>query len=456
MKALKKLSILLLALSFIFCIGLLTSCGEEETFNVMNLREYVVVIPENADATVTYAAENFALLAQEKTGFKPPVVKDNVPAVPKEILIGKTNREESRVQSELGEMQYLVFMKNDKIVIEGNGIYVGAACGDFMNKYANSLLGTEFLDVENVPSDEIVAKYTPTNAPKSVIFMIGDGMGVNHVLMAEKNGLGSFTAKEFPFAGESVTRSQSVINGQSSATDSAASGTAMATGYKTINGYIGLDKNGQSILNVRELAALSGAKTGVITTDVITGATPSSFMCHQGSRNDTSELQAQIDSLISQGKINYCAGDVGNELTNELKRALSTISDMGSPFFIMIEEGQIDKASHARKPKEALEYVIRFDDSIEYAAQFALCHPDVALIVTADHETGKLLEAPLKYSEYGYAFRTDGHTNVNVPIYAIGAGTSIFANATIENIELARFCATAFSSEPFGQTEPVE
>ena len=455
MKILRKSSIILLVFSLLFCLAVFTACDETEV-KPMKLSEYVVVIPKDATTTVRYAAENLVLLIEEKTGIVLPIVDDSTAESSKEILIGETNRQESQITAELGAQQYTLFMKNEKIVMQGSGIYVGAACGDFINKYTTSLWGFRIIDVTNVPTEETVLTYATTEQAKSVIFMIGDGMGENHILMAEGNGLDGFAAKEFPFSGWSVTRSLSVINKESSATDSAASGTAMATGYKTLNGYIGIDKEGQSILNVRELAALAGAKTGVITTDVITGATPSAFMCHQQSRNDTDELTAQIDALVSNGKIDYCKGDVSDELTNELKASLKTLSAGGSTFFLMLEEGKIDKASHSKEEKKAIGYVIRFDDAIEYATQFALCHPDVALVVTADHETGKLLEAPIKYAEYGYRFRSDAHTNVDVPIYAIGAGTSVLDGVTIENIELARFCAKAFSSEHFGQTEPVE
>ena len=207
--------------------------------------------------------------------------------------------------------------------------------------------GFRIIDVTNVPTEETVLTYTPAEQAKSVIFMIGDGMGENHILMAEGNGLDGFAAKEFPFSGWSVTRSLSVINKESAATDSAASGTAMSTGYKTVNGYIGIDKDGQPILNVRELAAMSGARTGVITTDVITGATPTAYMCHQLSRNDTDELAAQIDELVANKKIDYCKGDVSDALTDELKVSLKTLSAGGSTFFLMLEEGKIDKASHS-------------------------------------------------------------------------------------------------------------
>lgn len=480
MTAFKKISSLILALCLVFCLFSFVSCNDntgdnggassnnqtsnnnqasnndqasEETGKIIDLSEYVVVIPDNSSTTVDYAAQNFVSLVEEKTGAALKIVEDSVAPVQKEILIGNTNREESKTQSTLEKMQYLLFVRNEKIVIQGSGIYIGAACGDFLNKYVNATQGSPKIDIASVPSSETVLTYTPKETAKSVIFMIGDGMGFNHILLTEEQGLDGFVAKEFPFAGESITRSQSVIDGDKPYTDSAASATAMSTGYKTINGYIGVDKEGNYIPNVRELAHSVGAKTGVITTDVITGATPSAYMCHVNSRYAEEELQGQIDALIADKKIDYCAGSVGDNLTTDVKNALTTLSKNNSSFFLMVEEGMIDKASHSNKYEDMMSYVRRFDDTIEYATQFALCHPDVALIVTADHETGKLLPGP---TDYGYGFRTKDHTNVNVGIFAIGAGTSVFADVEVENIVLAKFCASVYSSDPFGQTEPIE
>ncbi|MBO5261599.1 MAG: alkaline phosphatase [Clostridia bacterium] len=474
MIAFKRISALILALCLVFCLFSFVSCNDntgdkggasnnnqtgnnnqtsEETGKIIDLSEYVVVIPDNSSTTVDYAAQNFVSLVEEKTGTNLKIVEDSVAPLQKEILIGNTNREESKTQSPLEKMQYLLFIRNEKIVMQGSGIYVGAACGDFINKYAKATQGSPKIDISSVPSSETLLTYAPRETSKSVIFMIGDGMGFNHILLTEEQGLDGFVAKEFPFAGESVTRSQSVINGDKAFTDSAASATAMSTGYKTINGYIGVDKDGNSVLNVRELASSVGAKTGVITTDVITGATPSAYMCHINSRYAEEELQGQIDALIADKKIDYCAGSVDDNLTAEVKNALSTLSKNNSSFFLMVEEGMIDKASHSNKYEDMMSYVRRFDDAIEYATQFALCHPDVALVVTADHETGKLLPGP---TDYGYGFRTKDHTNVNVPIYSIGAGTGVFKDVVIENIELAKFCAGVYASEPFGQTAPIE
>ena len=449
MKIFKRLLVILTVICVCFSLLFVFSCENEDSGNTIDISSYVIVVPENASTSVKYASENLASLINEKIGITLDIVDDSSAEVENEILIGATNRDESSVSAVLDGAQYLLFEKNGKIVMQGNGIYVGAACGAFINEYAD-LNGSAEIDISRVPTSESVLTYTPCETAKSVIFMIGDGMGKVHVEMAEENGLDGFVGKEFLTIGTAITRSQSVLNGEASYTDSAASGTALSTGYKTINGYVGIDKDQNVLLNVRELAHSMGAGTGVITTDVITGATPSSFMCHHSSRDDSEVLQEQIDALIEGGKIDYCKGDVGNSLTNEIKSALNLLVKDDS-FFLMVEEGLIDKASHNKDAENAIKYVIRFDDAIEYATQFALCHPDVALIVTADHETGKLTKNPLK--ENDFRFLSYQHTNVDVGVYALGAGVSIFNEQRVENIELAKFCASVYSNEKFGQDE---
>ncbi len=439
----KRLLCVLLTLVMILSSLSLFSCVKD---NEIDLGDYFIVIPSGADATTTYSAECLSSLAKEKTGEELKIVTDSESERECEILIGETNRTASKTSAILADGQYLLFKSGDKIVMKGYGIYIGSACGDFLNKYAK--ITDKGLDISALPTTEQVLNYTPSDTYRSVIFMIGDGMGQTHIDMTvEKKGV-AFVASSFPNQGISVTRSYSVISGEAKFTDSAASATAMATGYKTINGYIGLNKDGLPIKNVRELAHESGAKTAVVTTDLITGATPSSYMCHSISRDSTDELTTQINALTASGLINYCQGDVGNDLTMHTRQAISTVSADGSAFFVMIEEGIIDKHAHAKEADGVMDTVLRFNDAVAYATQYTLCHPDVALIVTADHETGNLVPT----TPGNYYFGSYNHTNKNVPIFAIGAGASTLNGQKIENTVLAQFCAKAYSKEPFGDS----
>ncbi len=431
----KKILIVLSLLAFLF---VLASCGG-------NLSEYQIVIPENATLTEQYAAENLSAIIEDYYDVTLKVVKDTEKEQKNEILIGETNRDESKTDTSLGKMQFLLFKTKDKIVIKGDGIYVGASCGKLVNEHL-TLQDNDIL-ITDLSKEATAYTYSQSTQCDSVIFMIGDGMGDVHITLGEKKCNFSFVAKQFPYKGMSITRSQTVIEGLGTFTDSAASGTAMSTGFKTYNGYIGLDKNGNFIPNVRELAASAGAQTAVLTTDKITGATPSAYLAHNASRENSMELENEINALIEQGKVDYCLGNA-YDLTTETKAALNKISSDKSKFFIMIEEGWIDKQAHYNNLASTANMVQRFNDSIEYATQFALMHPNTALIVTADHETGNLVEST--FHKEGFTFRSKEHTNKNVSIFALGAGTEIFSGATVENVELAKFVASVYSDEEFG------
>ena len=200
---------------------------------------------------------------------------------------------------------------------------------------------------------------------------------------------------------------------------------------------------------MRELAHDAGAKTAVITTDVITGATPSGFLCHHTSRNDTSILQKQIDKVIADKKVDVARGSVGDDLTKETRAALSTISAGGGSFFAMIEGAYIDKRSHNNDTRGVYNTVIRFNDCIAYVIGFVMLHPTTALIITADHECGGLT----KNTETGaYEFTSDNHTHAAVPYFAMGYGTDEFVSSkpVLDNVETAKFIAKIFGASAFG------
>ena len=152
--------------------------------------------------------------------------------------------------------------------------------------------------------------------------------------------------------------------------------------------------------------------------------------------------------MIDEKKIDACVGSIGNELTEEVRAALTIISDSSAPFFMMVEEGHIDKQAHSNNIDGVISTVNRFNDAILYVIQFVLCHPDTVLIVTADHETGGLV--PYNYSADGYRFTSGDHTPTNVPIYAIGAGVERFDGVAMQNTEIPHFLATIFGNDHFG------
>ena len=451
----KRIVSLFLAILLISCCIVLAGCGDKSKTVLINgapLSEYTVIIPEGCDNVTRYAAENFVDLTKDVLGLELTIKIDLADPVDEEILIGATNRAESKTETALKDKEYLLFTKNGKIVMQGYDIYIGGACGDFVNKHISPALSTDKskIDITSIAQEPTPTEFKFANKSTSVIFMIGDGMGNQHIRMAEQNGLTKFIGKKLPYSASVTTASESVLSGEIGWTDSAAAATAMSTGYKTLNAYLGLDKEGNQLKNIRELAYENGAKTGILTTDVITGGTPAGYLCHHTNRKDTEILQAQIDKITNDKKIDYIKGEVGNSLTDETKYALDTLSAGGSPFFIMIEEAQIDKMSEAHDYKGTIDAVKRFDDAILYAVEFTLCHPDTMLIITADHETGELV--PKITNEYKFEFKTYHHTNYNVPVYAIGSGCESITG-DLDNTDLAKISAKAFTDSPFGNND---
>ncbi|MEM9881716.1 MAG: alkaline phosphatase [Planctomycetota bacterium] len=87
-----------------------------------------------------------------------------------------------------------------------------------------------------------------------------------------------------------------------SITDSAAAGTALATGVKSYNGSINFDTNEQPLPFITQQAKALGKTAGVVTTKEFTDATPAAFGTNSPSR--------QLESFISDQMINNGLLDV--------------------------------------------------------------------------------------------------------------------------------------------------
>ncbi len=419
--------------------------------NGVDIRSYTVILPRGATACEEYTAENLISFFEENAGFTLKKSSDRSPESEYEILIGKTNRVllHDRETVVLEKDEYLFYMDGTRLVIDGDGVMVAGGVGDLL--YRLPVTGkNQTVELRELPTAPTKTKFVPRPA-QSAILMIGDGMGENSIKMAMEQlygtEIGGFAADMLPYIGNAYTGSLTTAEKPTSPTDSAASGTALATGQKTYNNYIGVDGNKNPIENLRELAEKYGANTGVLTTDVITGATPSAFLAHTDHRNNTEIIQAAINDLISKKKIDICEGSLGDELRDETEEALLELYGERERFFLMVEEGYIDKNSHNNKAPECIDAVERLNDAVTSAIVFVLCHPDTVLIVTADHETGGIKE-----NEYGsFVYTTTQHTTANVPVYAIGMGCESFDGKTVDNTDIPKFLATIYGASDFGE-----
>jgi alkaline phosphatase len=69
-------------------------------------------------------------------------------------------------------------------------------------------------------------------------------------------------------------------------------------------------------------------------------------------------------------------------------QALKILDGHTQGFFLMIEAGQIDWASHHNDTGLLLHEMLRFNDTLNYVLDWAAGREDTLIIVTADHETG--------------------------------------------------------------------
>ena len=296
----------------------------------------------------------------------------------------------------------------------------------------------------------VLASFAKT--PKYVFYFIGDGMGPSHVLGTElymgelKGEIGRPTKLCFTqFTNSAFVTTFSKSNG---VTDSAASGTALATGHKTKNGYLGVTMENEPVYSVAHAAKEAGYAVGVSSTVSVSHATPGAFYAHQPGRSRYAEI---AEDMLTAGYDYYAGGDLlcaadkreeiyaaakeqgytiargfddykqngksakklmlyQKEVASDLPYAidreegdltLAQITEAGieylskkskKGFFFMVEGGKIDYASHADDGATMLNEVIDFDNAIKVAYEFYKKHPNETLIVvTADHETGGLV-----------------------------------------------------------------
>ena len=297
--------------------------------------------------------------------------------------------------------------------------------------------------------------------PKYIFMFIGDGLGINHIygtelynaaVHPEKPNGGKMSFYNFPIRTYITNYSSSTL-----VTDSSAAATALASGVKTVNGYMGVDAEKRSVKNITELVSEEGMKVGIVTNVGMNHATPSVFFAHHESRSAYKSLYEQY--LTSE--VDFAAGAAilfkkrdglkhedyvaqakaaGIEVVHDLDKAAGvqnkrvlllpenpqsktlkyandckpgdwTIVDYTDSaikylereakkdgFFLMVEAGHLDYCAHDNDAVTTFEEVNHLSDSVAKALEFYNRHPkETLIIVTADHETGGL---NLGYTNY--------------------------------------------------------
>ncbi len=327
--------------------------------------------------------------------------------------------------------------------------------------------------------------------PRNLIIFIGDGMGLSHVYAAMTVGGNEMTFPAFPVTGFSITHS---LNSYS--TDSAAGGTAIATGEKTNNRMISVRPDSSVLITLLEHARVSGKSTGIVCTSSLTDATPAAFAAHVPLRYDYRAIaawyvsgaadifigggrkyfEAEVDSLgslkrsedvVSQlsfagydvtydlesftaSKASRIAGLISEDdmprlfegrdpqyLARATSKAIEVLSKNRKGFVLMVEGSEIDDAGHANDTKMVYDEVLDMDRAVAVAYEFARSNGNTLIVVTADHETGGMTITggdQAKHEVTG-AFSIKGHSGVMVPVFAYGPGALSFTGVQ-DNTEL--------------------
>jgi len=425
---------------------------EECLLNGLSLEEYTIVYSATDPDYTKRAANYLSDEIEARTGVCLTVKsdQDQVEPLAHEIVVGETNRPISTaLDAETEGFQFSMLADDAHIAMEGDYFVIAAAAYYFVETY-----------IQSKPFEATVAKQEAVYDPivkqaENYIFLIADGMGVNQtrlfdVFSAETLGMYSDSESEFygymfPYIGKARTDSLS------GTTDSAASGTALATGYKTINGYVGKDKDLEDVTSLTEIAIKLGMATAVMSTETLTGATPAAFTAHAADRGDTADILACQQALtkthgtmiFGEYGAKYDENTIKNRVEYDLQQALKALSKSEDGFFFMYEEAYFDKHSHSNELQNTFYAGLRFNQIIGCVMEFAFYHPDTFVIITADHETGGLT----KKDDGSYYYTTGSHTSADVPVFAYGLGAEVFDDVTIENIQIPKTIAAMWGVE---------
>lgn len=453
-KLLAILIILSTLLTFVACSG--DKPGDTPpdeippTFAGASITEYTIVYDEEGLDYNKRAAEYIRDRIHDFAGYSLLIVDDSEPKKDREIIVGETSRELSQKLDEDTEgLEFAILKEGGCFALEADYFVIAAAAYYFVDTY---FAGRTY-DSE-IP-DGLTVREPITKEAKNLILLIGDGMGVYQTKLFDyledtsdySDGEDIFYGYMLPYHGFSRTNSYTGV------TDSAAGGTALACGYKTNNSYLGLDKDGNEIKSLTELAAELGKSTAVMSTENKTGATPSSFSSHTDNRSNTDEiLEDQLNLFMTHGTIVECGYDyydanrVNKSIEKRITNTLGQLSLQKKGFFVMYEEAHIDKKCHNNDMESTFLALLRFNQAIARFMEFAFYNPDTAVLITADHETGGLLPT----EDGALAYNTDEHTSANVPIFAYGEGFESLDGQTVENIEIAKLYASLMGVEDFG------
>lgn len=317
---------------------------------------------------------------------------------------------------------------------------------------------------------------------RNVIFLIGDGMGLSQITAAAYANCG-LTLMNFNYIGLQRNNALGAFT-----TDSAAGGSALATGERHANRHISMTEEGEAVPSLSDWFRGKGLPVGVVTLGNAVDATPTAFYGHSVERDNADELtrcllDTPVDLLCGSGIRQFTERSDGIDLIGELSKnyrfvrsideinaaegrvvcidermdeaaeesnlgllaeatraAIDKLQERGDKgFFLMVEGAKIDYAGHSRCLPGSVIEMLSFDLAVAEALKFADENGQTLVVVTADHETGGLvlLDGDEQSGRIMGVYTTDDHTPAMLPVFAYGPGADRFCG-TYLNTEIAR------------------
>ena len=340
---------------------------------------------------------------------------------------------------------------------------------------------------------------------QNVILFIGDGMGIGQVSAASD-------LLEFPGDRPAMIDTPHVALVRSwvadnLAPDSASTGTAMATGYKTRKKAVGVLEDGRVVRNLFEVARDDGRATGLITTSGVVDATPATFTVHVEWRDDYHEI---FEKMLASGTELLIGGDwthfskakknrtyldllsraeeLGQEhgyhvirdpsaidtaelpllalfpprpsggnshgppLAATARRAIELLQEDPEGFLLLVECEITDEFGHFNDIEEVMNGIRELNSAVAAVLEVIEGDGETLVVVTADHDTGSLAVVEGDYGE-GHAtvrWATGDHSTQWLPLFAFGPGAEHFTGV-LDNTEVGKLIAQALGLKPFPQ-----
>lgn len=332
------------------------------------------------------------------------------------------------------------------------------------------------------PYETVSVKEPKGRKVKNIIFMIGDGMGLEQISAAWVCNGGKLNLDNFTNVGIQRTYSANRL-----VTDSAAAGTALATGHKTNNGMISMTPDTVAVMSLAEEAIEKGKRAGAAVTCRVNDATPAAFFSHSANRKNQEDIVEQMAGsgvyFLSGGGTKFWRDredgkdisedvkargysyvetkeelmavengpvialmdsyelkpslDRGDILPASVTKALELL-DNRNGFFLMIEGSMIDDGGHDNKAGHTMEEIFDFDRTLGIVLEWAEKDGQTLVIVTADHATGgmTLLSGSVDEKRIRVNYSTTGHNGIAIPVFAWGPHSEDFVGI-YENTELS-------------------